>query len=90
MRLGKRPCRSGVRRYGRWWRSKIPLAANHRDWTDPRDGRHCVLWLEQGRNRRVLGFASEQDGFEVEVHSDTPLPEMTDAQLVALLDRGRG
>ena len=61
----------------------------HRDWTDPRDGRHWVLWLEQGRNRRVLGFASEQDGCEVDVHSDTPLPEMTDNELMALLDRAR-
>ena len=60
----------------------------HRDWTDPRDGRHWVLWLERGRNRRVLGFPSEQDGCEVDVHSDTPLPEMTDNELMALLDRG--
>lgn len=52
----------------------------HRDWTDPRDGRHWLLWLERGENRRVLAFASEQDRCEVEVRSDTPLEDMTDAE----------
>ena len=51
----------------------------HRDWTDPRDGRHWVLWLEREKHRRVLAFASEQDNCEVEVRSDTPLGDMTDA-----------
>ena len=59
----------------------------HRDWTDRRDGRHWVLWLEREKNRRVLAFASEQDNCEIEVRSDTPLGDMTDAELEALLDR---
>ncbi len=59
----------------------------HRDWTDPRDGRHWVLWLEREKHRRVLAFASEQDNCEVEVRSDTPLGDMTDAELEVLLDR---
>ncbi len=62
----------------------------HRDWTDPRDGRHWVLWLERVENRRMLDFASEPDSCQVEVRSDTPLGDMTDNELMALLDRGRG
>lgn len=61
----------------------------HRDWTDPRDGQHWVLWFEKERDRRVLAFASEAETCEVEVRSDTPLGDMTDAELEALLDRPR-
>ncbi len=62
----------------------------HRDWTDPRDGRHWVLWLERVENRRMLDFASDQDSCQVDVRSDTPLNDMADNELMALLDRGRG
>lgn len=49
-----------------------------------------MLWLERGKNRRVLAFASEQESCTVDVRSDTPLGDTTDAELEALLDRGRG
>ena len=48
------------------------------------------MWLERVENRRMLDFASEPDSCQVEVRSDTPLGDMTDAELRALLDRGRG
>ena len=46
-----------------------------------------MLWLEGEKNRRLLAFASEQESCEVEVRSDTPLGDITDAELEALLDR---
>ena len=61
----------------------------HRDWTDPRDGRKWVLRLEWWKNRWGLAFASEEETCEVDVHSEKHLSEMTDAELKALLDRGR-
>ena len=29
----------------------------HRDWTDPRDGKHWLLWLERAALPGVLAFA---------------------------------
>ena len=55
----------------------------HRDWTDPRDGKHWLLWLERAERRGVLAFAAE-------VLSDTPLADVTENELEALLDRARG
>ncbi len=48
------------------------------------------MWLEREKHRRVLAFASEQDNCEIEVRSDTPLGNMTENELMALLDQGRG
>ena len=61
----------------------------HRDWTDPRDGKHWLLWFEWWKERKVLAFASEQETCEVELQSEKHLSDMTDAELAALLDRGR-
>ena len=38
----------------------------------------------------MLTFASAQETFEGELQSEMHLSEMTDADLAALLDRGRG
>ncbi len=62
----------------------------HRDWTDPRDGKHWLLWLERGERRGVLAFAADGKQFTAEVLSDTPLADLTDNELEALLDRARG
>ncbi len=62
----------------------------HRDWTDPRDGKHWLLWLEQGERRGVLASAADGKQFTAEVRSDTPLADVTDNELEALLDRARG
>ena len=62
----------------------------HRDWTDPRDGKHWLLWLERGERRGVLAFAADGKQFTAKVLSDTPLADVTDNELEALLDRARG
>ena len=62
----------------------------HRDWTDPRDGKHWLLWLERVALRGVLAFAADGKQFTAEVLSDTPLADVTDNELAALLDRARG
>ena len=62
----------------------------HRDWTDPRDGKHWLLWLERAERRGVLAFAADGKQFTAEVRSDTPLADVTDNEIEALLDRARG
>ncbi|MCH7565621.1 MAG: hypothetical protein IH968_17550 [Gemmatimonadetes bacterium] len=63
---------------------------SHRTWTDPRDGKHWLLSLEWWKDRKVLAFASEQETCEVELQSEKHLSDMSDNELMALLDRGRG
>ena len=62
----------------------------HRHWTDPRDGKHWLLWLERAALRGVLAFAADGKQFTAEVLSDTPLADVTDNELEALLDRAKG
>ena len=61
-----------------------------RDWTDPRDGRHWLLWLERGERRGLLAFAADGKQFRAGMRSDTPLADVTDNELEVLLDRARG
>ncbi len=61
----------------------------HRDWTDPRDGKHWLVWFERGEGRGVLAFAAEGKQFTAEVRSDMPLADVTDNEIEALLDRAR-
>ena len=63
---------------------------SHRTWTDPRDGKHWLLSLEWWKEGKVLAFASEQETCELELESDVHLSEMTDEELMTLLDRGKG
>ena len=62
---------------------------SHRDWTDPRNGKHWLLWLERGERHRALAFAADGKQFTVEMRSDTPLADVTGNELEALLDRMR-
>ena len=61
----------------------------HRHWTDPRDGRHWTLWLEQGPAAGVLAFASGGETYSVVVDFTDGLEDRSDRELERLLDEGR-